>query len=105
MWQSEYLVSVCLNSTGFVDAYMSDLCCDHTLIAFKQCIDYSSIGLGAAYQKENFSFRTATGRFDLFFGSVTIWIQSISTCFFKICLYKFLKNGRMSPFHIVTGKR
>ena len=42
---------------------------------------------------------------DLFFGSVTIWIQSISTCFFKICLYKFLKNGRMSPFHIVTGKR
>ena len=45
MWQSEYLVSVCLNSTGFVDAYMSDLCCDHTLIAFKQCIDYSSIGL------------------------------------------------------------
>ena len=38
---------------------------DHSLIAFKESIDDSSIGLGAAYQKEDFAFRTAAGPPDL----------------------------------------
>ena len=94
-----------LYRTRFVYSDMPGLRCDNSLVLMEERIDNRCIGLSTADQKMHRRIRAVARVSDTGTRSLTIFIGSVSSRLFHICLYEALDNRGMRPFHIIRSEK
>ena len=92
------------NGTGLVDADVSRICRNDTLIGGQHCVDDGGVCLRAANEKMHFTFRRVAGRENFFGCTVRDIIRAIARHRRMIDFHHFFENGRVGAFHIVGSK-
>lgn len=89
---------------SFVNADVSRICRNDTLIGGQHCIDDGGVCLRAADEKMHFTFRRVAGRENFFGCAVRDSIRAIARHRRVVDFHHFFENGRMGAFHIVGSK-
>ena len=103
--EGEHLMPRHLHGTRLMNVDMSGVGCQDPFIELQHRVDDHHIGLSTANQEEHFSIRTLTSLDDLFAGSLTKLVKTVTGSEFLIRIYQVLQHLGMHTVVIVALER